>query len=133
MKFKRHLEPEHGLKQIDITPAVNIVFLLLIFFMLTSSFVAQPGINVSLPRALTSEAVKHDNIDIVISAENSTYVNGKAVAVRDMAGLLIQAAKQDRSVLIKSDKRASLGKVVEIWDLCRNAGISQINIATDQQ
>ncbi|MBI5415209.1 MAG: biopolymer transporter ExbD, partial [Candidatus Omnitrophica bacterium] len=49
MKFKRHTKLEHGLKQIDIAPLIDLMFLLLIFFMLTSSFTLQSGINVKLP------------------------------------------------------------------------------------
>ena len=51
MKFKRHMELEHGLRQIDIAPLIDMVFQLLIFFMLTSSFIMQPGIKVNLPKA----------------------------------------------------------------------------------
>jgi biopolymer transport protein ExbD len=133
MKFRRHMELEHGLKSIDIAPLIDIVFQLLIFFMLTSSFIIQPGIKVNLPKAVTSEVVKFDNVEIVISGENVAYVNGKVTTAQEMDLLLKQAAKRNQSVLIKSDKRTSLGKVVEVWDMCRDAGVSQINIATNQK
>ncbi len=133
MKFRRHMELEHGLKQIDIAPLIDIIFQLLIFFMLTSSFIIQPGIKVNLPKAVTSEVVKFDNVEIVISGENVAYVNGKVTTAQEMDLLLKQAAKKNQSVLIKSDKRASLGKVVEVWDMCRDAGVIQINIATNQK
>lgn len=133
MQFKRHLELEHGLRQIDIAPLIDIVFQLLIFFMLTSSFVIQPGIKVNLPKALTSEVVKFENIEIIISAENVTYLDGKVMTTPELKNLLRQVAKRKQSVLIKSDRRASLGRVVEIWDSCRDLGITQINIATNQE
>jgi biopolymer transport protein ExbD len=127
------MELEHGLKSIDIAPLIDIVFQLLIFFMLTSSFIIQPGIKVNLPKAVTSEVVKYDNVEIVISGENVVYVNGKVTTAQEMDLVLKQAAKRNQSVLIKSDKRASLGKVVEVWDMCRDSGVSQINIATNQK
>jgi len=133
MRFKRHMELEHGLKQIDIAPLIDMVFQLLIFFMLTSSFVMQPGIKVNLPKAVTSEIVKFENIEILVSSENITYLNGKVVTTQELKNLLSQAAKRKQSILIKADKRASLGRVVEIWDLCRDLGIVQINIATNQE
>ncbi len=133
MRFKRHIELEHGLKQIDIAPLIDMVFQLLIFFMLTSSFVMQPGIKINLPKAVTSEAVKYDNIDIAISAENIIYVNGKVMTTQELKGLLRQVAKRDVSILIKADKRASLGRVVEIWDMCRDLGVTHVNIATNQE
>jgi len=127
------MELEHGLRQIDIAPLIDMVFQLIIFFMLTSSFVIQAGIKINLPRAVTSEAVKLENIEIIISGENVTYLNGKVVTKQELKTLLVQGAKNKLTVLIKADKRASLGRVVEIWDMCRDLGITQINIATDQE
>ncbi len=133
MHFRRHAELEHGLKPIDIAPLIDMVFQLLIFFMLTSSFVMQPGIKVNLPRAVTSEVVKYENLEVTISSENVIYINGKVITVQELKTLLKQAANAKGSVLIKSDKRASLGRIVEIWDMCRDLGITQINIATNQE
>lgn len=133
MRFKGRMELEHGLKQIDIAPLIDIVFQLLIFFMLTSSFVMQPGIKVNLPKAISSEAVKLENIDILVTSENVTYLNGKVVTTQELKALLKQAAKRNQTILIKADRRASLGRVVEIWDLARDLGLTQINIATNQE
>ena len=133
MRFKRHMQLEHGLRQIDIAPLIDMIFQLLIFFMLTSSFVVQPSIRVNLPKAVTSEVVKHKNIEIVVSSENVTYFAGKVITTQELKDLLKQVSGRKQSVLIKSDRRASLGRVVEIWDICRNLGITQINIATDQE
>lgn len=133
MKFKRHMELEHGLKQIDIAPLIDIVFQLLIFFMLTSSFVMQPGIKINLPKAVTSEIVKYEDIEIIVSSENIVYINGDVVTMQELKNLLKQAAKRNQAILIKSDKRASLGRIVEIWDMARDLGVTQINIATNQE
>ncbi|MDD4940018.1 MAG: biopolymer transporter ExbD [Candidatus Omnitrophica bacterium] len=133
MRFKRHTELEHGLKPIDIAPLIDMIFQLLIFFMLTSSFIMQPGIRVNLPRAVTSEVVKQENVEVDISSENVIYSNGKVVTLSELKGMLKQTAKVKGSILIKADKRASLGRIVEVWDMCRDLGISQINIATNQQ
>jgi len=133
MRFKRHIELEHGLKQIDIAPLIDMVFQLLIFFMLTSSFVMQPGIKVNLPKAVTSEVVKYENTEIVISSENIVYLNGKVVNTQELRVLLKQVAKVKQGILIKADRRASLGRIVEIWDMCRDLGVEQINIATNQE
>ncbi|MDD4953723.1 MAG: biopolymer transporter ExbD [Candidatus Omnitrophica bacterium] len=133
MRFKGRMELEHGLKQIDIAPLIDIVFQLLIFFMLTSSFIMQPGIKVSLPKAVTSEVVKYEDIEILVTGENVTYFNGKVVTIQELKNLLKQAAGREQNILIKADRRASLGRVVEVWDLARDLGIAQINIATDQE
>lgn len=133
MRFKRHMELEHGLKQIEITPLIDMVFLLLIFFLLTSNFVMQPGIKVNLPKAATSEIVQYENIEIIISAENVTYFNGKVLTAGELRNLIKQLAKRKQPLLIKADRRASLGRVVEVWDMCRDLGVTQLNIATNQE
>lgn len=133
MKFKHHMEFEHGLKQIDIAPLIDIVFQLLIFFMLTSNFVIQPGLRVNLPRAVTSELIKEETLEILISAENIVYLNGRVTTIQDLKATIKKIAKKNPTLLIKSDKRASLGRVVEIWDICRDLGVSQVNIATNQE
>ncbi len=132
MRFKRHTRLEHGLGQIDIAPLIDIVFQLLIFFMLTSSFILQPGIEINLPKAVTSEIVEEENILITISGENIVYLNGKIVTFKELEKKLKKIIKKDQPLLIKADRRSSLGRVVEIWDLCREIGITKINIATDR-
>lgn len=133
MKFKRHMKLEHGLKQIDIAPLIDVVLLMLLFFMLTSVFVIQPGIKINLPKAVTSQAVKFQNVEIVISAENVIYYNDKVVTLQELKKIFQQVNADNCSVLIKADRRASLGRIVEIWDLLRGFGLAQVNIATDQE
>jgi len=133
MRFKGRMELEHGLRQLDIVPLINIVFLLLIFFMLTPNFIMQPAIKVSLPRAVTSEAVKFENIEILLTRDNLTYLDTKLMTQEELKLLFKQAALRNEAVLIKADRRASLGRIVEIWDIARDLGISQINVATNKE
>ncbi len=130
MRFRRHVEFERG--QLDIAPLIDVVFLLLIFFMLTSSYIFQPGIKINLPKALTSEVIQEKNLVIVISAEGLVYLNSRLLTLKELKVYLEKAARQERPLLIKADRKASLGKVVQIWDMSREAGLTQINIATNQ-
>ena len=132
MHFKRHIELERGIKPIDILPFINVLFLLLIFFMFSSQLVTQSGIKVKLPRAVTSEVVGQENIEIILSGAGIIYFNGKVIPIAGLNTLLKQVASRNPSVLIKADKDVSLGRIVEIWDMCRNLGVSQVNIATNQ-
>lgn len=118
--------------QFDLTPLIDCVFNLLLFFMLTSSFVLMPGIRVNLPQALTSEVIPEKGLVVTVTEENLIYLNEQAVTLKDLADRLEQAAARNQLLLIRADRRASIGKVVEVWDLCRDIGITQINIATTQ-
>lgn len=132
MKFKRHSKLEHGREQLDIAPLIDVVFQLLIFFMLTSSFTFQNGINVKLPKAVTSDEIKEENITITITSEDVIYLGGKITTVKSLRDVLGRPESKKMPLLIKADRRASVGRVVDVWDLCRNSGIERINIATNK-
>ena len=119
--------------ELDIAPLIDVVFQLLIFFMLTSNFVIQPGIKVALPRAITSEVLSSESFIVTLTGQDLLFLNDKPITIQELVVQLKQAAGASKSMLLKADNGASLGRVVEIWDLCRELGIPQINIATNQK
>ena len=130
MKFKRRVKMERGL--IEMTPLVNVFFLLFIFFAFTSSFIFQPGIKVDLPKAITSEVVQQESAVIIITKDDKIYLNDREISRDELLSNLRLIAKDNVPLLIKADSHASLGRVVEIWDMCRREGVSQANIATNK-
>ncbi len=130
MKLKRRVSLEKG--RLDITPLIDVVFLLLIFFMLTSSFIFQPGIRVNLPKAVTSEVLHKELLIVTITEDNEVLVNERPVEKDELISRITMASRDGQSLLIRSDKKADMGKVIEIWDICRQMNIKQINIATTQ-
>jgi len=131
LRQRRRLELEKG--QLDIAPLIDVIFLLLIFFMLTSSFIFQPGIKINLPKAVTSEVLHEQNVVITITSQNLIYLRKKAVTSNELTRRLKEVAKENKPLLIKADRKASLGRVVEVWDICRASGISKVNIATNPE
>ena len=128
-RLKRRTQIKKG--QLDMAPLIDVVFLLLIFFMLTSNFVIQPGIKVILPKAVTSEVLSSRNLTVTVTGQDLLFLNDQPTTIGDLTAQIKAAAQENKAVLLKADSGASLGRVVEIWDLCRDAGISQINIATN--
>ncbi len=128
MKFRKSARVEAGLKQIDIAPLIDCIFLLLVFFMLTSSFVVIPGINVKLPKALAPEEIDTRSLTVVISSEDIIYLEDKPLTVKEVTGFVKKG--KFTSIFIKADRDASLGVVVKIWDACKRLGIEKIGIAT---
>ena len=128
MKFKRRLKIEKGM--VDLTPLVNVFFLLFIFFLFTSSFIFQPGIKVSLPKALTSEVIQQEGVVITVTGDDKIYLNEREISRKELVTNLKLLAKEKTPLLLKADSRASLGRIVEVWDTCRNEGVVQVNIAT---
>jgi biopolymer transport protein ExbD len=100
--------------------------------MLTSSFILQPGIRVDLPKAVTSEVLQKDLLVITVTADNLVYVDERIAEKDEISSRVNLAAKGQMPILIRADKDADIGKVIEIWDLCRKMDIKQVNIATTQ-
>jgi biopolymer transport protein ExbD len=130
MKFKRNLYIEDA--QLDMIPFINCVFLLLIFFLLTSSFIFQPGIKINLPKAVTSEVIRENTVVITVTADNRYYLDEMPVTLLELKNKL-EKASSTGPVLIKADRDVVLSKVINIWDFCRDIGIKQVNIATNQE
>ena len=128
MKFRKSARVEAGLRQIDIAPLIDCVFLLLIFFMLTSSFVVVSGVNVKLPKVLAPEEIDARSLTVVISSEDIIYLEGKPLTVKEVEDFIKE--EKFASIFIKADRDASLGVVVKIWDACKRFGIEKIGIAT---
>ena len=131
-RFFRYRQAQPLSAQFDITPLIDCMFNLLLFFMLTSNFILMPGIRINLPKALTSEAIPEKGMVVTVTQDNLIYLNERAVTLADLAKRLEQAAAQDQPLLIRADRQAEIGKVVEVWDLCRDIGIKRVNIATTQ-
>lgn len=110
----------------------NCFFLLLIFLMLASSFTFQSGISVTLPKAVTSDVIQDKNVIVTITSENVIYLNGTVVTLKELSQKLKESNYKTNPLLIRSARRASVGRVVDVWDLCRNLGIERIHIATNQ-
>ena len=132
MNFRRHLKSVRTF-EINLTPLIDVIFQLLIFFMLSSNFTQPTAINVRLPKAVTSDIVRDENLMIVVTSENIIYLNEKVITLDELKDVLSKGAGAKRPVLIKADRRASVGRIVDVWDLGRSLGIERINVATDQE
>ena len=128
MDFARHLELPEAL---DFHPVawINVVFLLVAFFMASSYLTAPAPFDVGLPGAVTSDAANEDRITIILTGENIVYYNNRVVTIGELRQIFASAG-QKRSLLIKVDRRASVGRIADIWSLARNLGVQRINVAT---
>ena len=114
----------------DLTPLIDIVFLLLIFFMLTSSFAFQTGVTIQLPKAVTADIRHRESLVIIVSEKGRLYLGNRWVTMQELRKTLGPRASSNLPILIQADRDAALGRVVAVWDLCRSLGIRQVNIAT---
>lgn len=130
MQFRR---PRTLSTRLDVAPMADVVFLLLIFFMLSTSFVVQPGIQVRLPKAVTSEIQLEKDLILTITAENILFLNEELVTL-DELGEALQVAfaqKKDRILIIKADMEVKHGLVVHAMDIAKLNGADRLVIATE--
>lgn len=132
MRFKGRMPLEHGFKQIDIAPLVNLIFLVFIFILLVFGFMLEPGLKVNLPRVVNSGSVRADNIDIMINNKDIVYAGARPVKTQELELLFKSLIKRNPTVSIIASRRASVGKVAQICDLARGLGLTQVNILTNE-
>jgi biopolymer transport protein ExbD len=128
---RRHVNPDGQENDIDITPMLDIVFIMLIFFIVTTSFVKESGITVSRPSASTAEAKQGSNILIAIRANGEIWVDKRVVDVRAVRANVerMKAEAPEGAVVIQADEFAPTGLLVKVMDQVRMAGVLDISIA----
>jgi len=111
----------------------DIVLLLLIFFLLSSTFIVQPGIKVKLPRSETTEMTSEKNIIISITRDGSYYLNEERATLSSLPALLQQkfAFGTEQVVVIKADRDVTLQSAVDVMDISKSVGFERFSIATE--
>ena len=132
MKLKRH---HHQQIQLNIAPLVDMVFLLLIFFLLTSSFILNEGIKISLPEAKSSQMQDRKEITVGITKDGKIFLDEKPVSLQGLLTRLTGMIKDspEKTVIIKADKGIILEKAVKVLDNVKQAGAKRIVVATEME
>jgi len=120
--------------EINITPMLDIVFIMLIFFIVTTTFVRETGVTVDKPEALTAEPRPQGNVLIGIDSENGIWMNGSEIELGDVRTLVQRARAEnpEGSVILISDKGARTGMLVDVMDQVQAAGVSRMAISAEQ-
>ncbi len=126
---KKRIESEEA--EVNITPMMDIVFILLIFFIVTASFVKEAGIDVTKPNAQTAEQKERANILIAIDKNNQVWINRRIVDIRAVTANVqrLLAENPESSVVIQADEKSENGTFVKVMDNTKLAGVDNIAIA----
>ncbi len=132
---RSHMEAQGTSFGVNLTPLIDIVFILLIFFIVTSSFVKESGIDVNRPSALTAVRKERGNIIISISRDGAIWLDQRQVDRRAVRAHVerLRAENPEASVVIVADRDSRTGLMVEVMDQVRLAGVSRIAIAASRQ
>ncbi len=131
MRFKRRLEP-HSL--VDLVPMIDVVFQLILFFLVSTTFAILPGITLQLPESSTAEPTAMTRLAVVVVSREEVYLNKDRMdlaALDEALARLSPAEKAEiKSITLEGDKQLSYGLTIEVLDLLRKNGFRGINLHT---
>ena len=120
---------------IDMTPMLDVVFIMLIFFIVTASFVKEAGIDVNRPEAATAVKKDRANILIAISDKGEIWINKRRIDERAVQANIerLHAENPQGSVVIQADKESKTDTLIQVMDASRQAGVFNVSIAAQEQ
>jgi biopolymer transport protein ExbD len=120
---------------IDISPLMDMVFILLIFFIVTSTFTCETGVEVTKPQAQSASQLEKENILIAITREGTIHINERRVDIAGLKDVLsdILIKNSDREAVLVSDKTSMTGTLVQVIDACNLTGVKKVSVAALSQ
>ncbi len=121
--------------QIDMTPMLDIVFIMLIFFIVTASFIKESGISVNRPQAQSAVRQEHGNILISIAQNGEIWIDKRRVDVAALRPNVerLHAENPEGAVVIVSDEKSETGLLVRVMDQVRLAGVENVSLAANKE
>lgn len=122
---------ESDSEDINISPLIDMVFILLIFFVVTTSFSRETGVEVNKPKAASSQTLSQENIMIAVTSEGTFHILEKQVDLNQLSMIVKRLANEnpDRQAVVMVDRNAKSGDVVDVIDVCNLSGVKKVNIA----
>lgn len=116
---------------IDLTPMLDVVFIMLIFFIVTATFIKEPGIEINRPDANTALSKKNANILVAINSENKIWINKNEVDPRQVKSQiqLLFAENPKGAVVIQSDSKSNIKTLTEVTQAAREAGVNDVSVS----
>lgn len=120
--------------EINLTPMLDVIFILLIFFIVTTSFVKESGIDVSRPSAATATEKKRASIFIAINDKGQIFLQKRQINIEAVRPNIekLHAESPEGSVVIQADKRSETGVLIQVMDQIRSAGVKNISVAASR-
>lgn len=133
------MRPSHSRKDtadagVNLTPLIDMVFILLIFFLVTASFTKEAGIDVDRPSAQTAERQERGNLIIAVSQSGEIWIDNQQVDIRAVRAHVerLHAQNPEGTVIVMADKNSRSGMMVDVMDQVRLAGVENIAIAANR-
>ncbi|MGI9571455.1 MAG: ExbD/TolR family protein [Desulfobulbia bacterium] len=129
----RNLTADENASEIDLTPMLDVVFIMLIFFIVTASFIKEAGIEINRPEASTANQKKNVNILVAVSATNEIWIDKRRVDKRAVRSVIerMHAENPKGAVVVQADNESNTETVTSVIDSARAAGVYDVSLATE--
>jgi biopolymer transport protein ExbD len=133
MRKNHSLGYEEESEEINLTPMLDVVFIMLIFFIVTATFIKEAGIQVERPDTYTADTQDDASILIAISASDEVWIDRKERAPQEIRGIIVRlhAENPKGSIVIQADEESTNEKLVMVLEAAKAAGVANVSIATD--
>jgi biopolymer transport protein ExbD len=133
MRFRRTLEEHEEPIELNLIPLIDIIMFLLIFFVSTTSFIEEPGVDVTKPKSASARLLDKNSIIFAVTPDGKIAYGGKEVGLGGVRPLVKRlCAKEPLPVVIQADEAASSGMVIRVIDEAKLGGAKLVNIATEK-
>jgi biopolymer transport protein ExbD len=134
MRNRRAITDSEEMTDINISPLIDMVFILLIFFIVTTTFVEESGVEVDKPQAASAKSLDKNSIIFAVTSQNQVVYGGKDIGIGGVRALVRRLTqKDDLPVIIQVDQAAGAGLVVRVIDESKLGGAKNVSLAADQR
>lgn len=133
--MSRNSKAEEETGTIDLTPMLDVVFIMLIFFIVTATFIKEPGVEVVRPDAVTADPKPRANILIAVTSSNKIWIDKKEFDTRAVKAQIerMYAENPNSTIVIQADNRANIKTLTEVTQAAREAGVLEVSVSAEKK
>ncbi|MCH4561740.1 MULTISPECIES: ExbD/TolR family protein [Halomonas] len=134
MRRRRSLDVDNGdAGEVNLTPMLDVVFIMLIFFIVTTSFIKESGIEIQRPESSAASPQPDAQVMVAITPEGAVWVGGQPVDAHRVGEEVAALVSGEGGAVIQADREATTGLLIEVMDRIRQAGVEQVAVATTRR
>ncbi|KPQ22199.1 MULTISPECIES: ExbD/TolR family protein [unclassified Halomonas] len=132
MRRRRSMESAAENNEVNLTPMLDVVFIMLIFFIVTTSFIKESGIEINRPESSDASPRPDAQVLVAVSPEGAVWVDGRAIDAHRVGEEVAGMISDDGSVVIQADRESTTGLLIEVMDRLQEAGVDQVAVAANR-
>ncbi|MCA1772549.1 MAG: biopolymer transporter ExbD [Halomonas sp.] len=132
MRRRRSMGSADENTEVNLTPMLDVVFIMLIFFIVTTSFIKESGIEINRPESSDASPRPDAQVLVAVSPEGAVWVDGRAIDAHRVGEEVAGMISEDGSVVIQADSESTTGLLIEVMDRLEQAGVDQVAVAANR-